>query len=226
MEPINGDGYTIKENIYQNNSTYVSYPLIVAGVDGHRQELWNNIILEDINKILKIYSDYAFVAPPEGEVISQQNTLKITYDIKRMDEHYLSILYRADFFSPYAAHPTELIYTTNIDIQNSRRISLGDIILLEKDGGADFASWDLVIKDNETKDANEYQKAVRDYIDGLGKEILKMGFASADIIGPDNYLGIYSYLTTDKVGISISVPNYLGDHVEFEQPIAKSDQVI
>lgn len=216
MEHVNGDGYEVKENTFQRNGIYVAYPIIVSETDSEKVDVWNNIILQDIGGILKIYSDYTFISPPEGKNLYLPDTLRITYVIKRNDSRYLSIFYIADFYSPYAAYPTQMIYTTNIDKKNDRRMKLSDFIANVGSLADDINSWDIVTKDSEIK---EFPQAVRDYIKGLGKEILRMGFESADIIGPDNYLGIYSYLTPDKLGISISLPNYLGDHAEFERAI-------
>jgi hypothetical protein len=216
MEQINGSGYNVEENIYQRDGTYVAYPLIISGADSQKMDIWNSILLDDINKILKIYSDYAFTQPPTEQDIFLPDNLHITYEIKRNDDRYLSIFYTADFFSPYAAYPTQLVYTTNIDMKNNIRLKLSDINITEQSLVDDLDSWELVTKNDENK---EYTQAIQDYITGLGKAILRMGFASADIIGPDNYLGIYSYLTPNKIGISISVPNYLGDHIEFERAI-------
>lgn len=216
MKQIDGEGYTIKEKVYQNNSTYVAYPLIVSGADSKKQELWNSIILEDVNKILKIYSAYGLTPPSNEEDIFQSDTLRITYNIKRKDERYLSIFYTANFFSPYAAYPTELVYTTNIDMVHGRRMRLSDIMAEDSSLADNIISWDIVMEAND-REIEGYTQAVHDYVSGLGRKILLMGFSSADIIGPDNYLGIYSYLTPDRIGISMSVPNYLGDHVEFEK---------
>lgn len=216
MEHINGEGYEIKENIFQRNGTYVAYPTIVSQAHSEKADVWNDIILQDIASILNIYSDYILAALPEGKNLYRQETLRISYDIKRNDSRYLSIFYTADFYSPYAAYPTQMIYTTNIDKEADRRVKLSDFITNVKTLADDINSWEIIPKDYENK---EYPQAVREYIIGLGKEILYMGFESADIIGSDNYLGIYSYLTPDKLGISISVPNYLGDHVEYERPI-------
>ncbi|TAH64963.1 MAG: hypothetical protein EWM47_11735 [Anaerolineaceae bacterium] len=223
MEQKNGLGYEIKENVFQRNSTYVAYPVIVSEADSEKQDIWNKIILDDIGRILKNYSAYAFTPHPEERDIFQPDTLHITYEIKRSDKRYLSILYVADFYSPYAAYPTQMIYTTNIDLEHGRSLKLSDFITDIKSLADNITSWKLVSKPNGIK---EYNKAVTDYINGLGKEILLMGFKSADIIGPDNYLGIFSYLTPDKLGISISVPNYLGDHVEFEKPLKEINQDI
>ena len=216
MEQINGRGYEIKENIYQRNGIKVTYPTIVSEADSEKAAVWNSIILQDIDRILSIYSDYILSPPPEGVDLYRQKTLKISYDIKRNDNRYLSIFYTADFFSPYAAYPTQMVYTTNIDKENDRRVVLSDHISNVGSLATDINSWDIVVGNNTPK---EYTQAVRDYIKGLGKEILQVGFEAADIIGPDNYLDIFSYLTPDRLGISISVPNYLGDHAELERAL-------
>lgn len=218
MDEIRGNEYRIEERIYKGMGIYASYPIFVSIEGKERQDILNNIILEDINKILSLYSGYAFTQPAKEEDLYKSDILYINYEIMRKDEHYLSILYKADFFSPYAAHPTQLIYTTNIDLKNNRRIQLSDIIEVNRYLIENFTLWRLVTKEG---DKGEYLQAINDYISGLGKEILWMGFKKADIIGPDNYLEIFSYLRPDTIGISISVPNYLGDHVEFERAISK-----
>lgn len=215
MENNHGVGYNIKKKTFQGNGTYVTYPIIIFEANEEKQDIWNKIIFEDIGKVLKIYSAYAYAPHTDGADILQMDTLHITYDIKRFDNRYLSIFYTADFHSPYAAYPTQLIYTTNIDLQYDRRLRLSDFIKNNEHLVSNIVSWEIVTKDNDSK---EYRRAVNDYIEGLGKDILLMGLEAADIIGPDNYLGIFSYLTPDNLGVSISVPNYLGDHVEFEEP--------
>lgn len=204
----------IEEQIYKRNGTLVSYPLIVSGGSSQDRDKWNNIILGDINEILKLYSAYGFTQPTKETDLYLQDTLNISYEIKRNDGRILSIFYMADFYSPYAAHPTQLIYTTNIDLVNNKRLKLSDIIAVDRALVENFTSWELVTRGDESQ---EFLSALKDYIQGLGKDILLMGFQSADIIGPDNYLGIYSYQTPERIGISISVPNYLGDHVEYEK---------
>ncbi len=216
MEHINSGGYEIQDKIFQKNGTYVSYPVLISETDSEKINAWNNIILQDIGRILNIYSAYTFAPPPEGEDLYLPDTLHVTYEIKRNDIRYLSIVYTADFYSPYAAYPTQIIYTTNIDKTNDRRLRLSDVIPDRRSLANELTSWDIV---SEYDDHKEYSGAVRDYISGLGKEIIYMGLESADFIGPDNYLGIYSYLTPDKLGISISVPHYLGDHVEYERVV-------
>ena len=218
MESMNNEGFKIEEVVFHQGGTYASYPRIVSGADSGKLDRWNNIIREDMNKILKIYSAYTFTSPPGEQEIFLPDNLRINYEIKLNDKNYLSIFYKADFFSPYAAYPTQLVYTTNIDMKNDRRLRLSDITDVNQALVDSFTSWEIVDRDHDYDNYEEYSQAVNDYIAGLGKEILWMGFQAADIIGHDNYLEIYSYLTPDRIGISISVPHYIGDHVEYEGP--------
>lgn len=200
------------KNVFQRNGTHVEFPTVVSENGYDNTDIWNNIILDDINRILKMYSAYAFSPSTDLEGVLMPDTLNISYEIKRNDNCYLSILYIADFYSPYAAYPTQLIYTTNIDLKNNIRIRLSDMIEVDNSLIDNITSWEIVNKDIN----REIRQAIMDYIMGLGNNILLMGFESADIISSDNFLGIYSYMTSDRIGISMSLPNYLGGHVEFE----------
>lgn len=213
MDQNSGGGYIIEERTFQNNGIYVSYPLIVSGADSAKIGLINDIILGDVNKILSIYSADAFTPPTEGPDIFLRDTLHIRYDIMRNDAYYLSIFYTADFYSPYGAYPTQMVYTTNIDLQNEKRIILSDILKVDDNLINEFLSWEPVNINPQ------YLQGIRDYFQGLGLATLRRGFNSTDIIGSDNYLGIFSYLKPNRIGISISVPNYLGNHAEYERVI-------
>jgi hypothetical protein len=214
MEHVNE--YEIKESLLQRNGTYVTYPTIVSEDKSEKADIWNRIILQDIDKILSVFSAYTLSSAPEEAGLYQPITLGITYEIKRNDSRCLSIFYTANFFNPYAAYPIQMIFTTNIDKEHDSRVILSDFITDVRSLAHDINNWDIITVAQENK---EYTLAIRDYINGLGKEILHMGFEAADIIGPDNYLGIYTYLTPDKLGISMALPNYLGDHAEFEKEI-------
>ncbi|HKL78861.1 MAG TPA: hypothetical protein VJ888_00345, partial [Mobilitalea sp.] len=116
--------------------------------------------------------------------------------------------------SKYSAHPTELVYTTNIDLKAANRIALSDLVRIDEEFVRDFRNWEFILFEPGNEELNQ---AVIDYLASLEEDMLLGGFQRADIIGSDNYLGIFSYLTFDSLGISIAVPNYLGDHVEFER---------
>jgi hypothetical protein len=208
----------IEEQKYQKDGIEATYPRIITGGGEADLAAWNRLIEDDFNKILDIYSFNPFPeATPQPSGV-MPTILTIKDDLKLNDSRFISILYTAAFRSPYSAHPTDLIYTTNIDKTGSKKLRLPDIVKLNSDFIKDFRTWDSVSYEEGNE---EFNKAIKDYIANLSDKDLMMGFKAADQIGSNNLWGVYSYLTPDKLGISIGVPNYIGDHVEFEAEYTK-----
>jgi len=197
---------------YVNEGISAVYPKIIAANENEAIDRLNEIIMEDFNRILQIYSFTPFepdrMSPGQGAII-----LDISYQIKLNNPEIISIFYLAAFNSPYSAHPTRLAYTSNIDRKNLKRLVLGDIVRLDTDFVVNFKGWKLV---NEEKYPEYIKQGITEYISGMETETLLSGMKTADIIGSENKLGIFSYLTGDRLGISLGLPNYLGDHAEFE----------
>jgi hypothetical protein len=178
---------------------------------------WNGIIYNDFNRILQIYSFRPF---PETTPIPPERTptlLEISYEIKLNDDKKISIVYIADYNNPYSAHPTSLLYTTNIDKGQNKRIRLRDYVTINQDFVRDFRTWTLKTDITEP----ELQQAIHDYMASISEDDLLLGLQAADQIGSDNPKGIFSYITPYNLGISIQVPNYIGDHIEFEKPLSE-----
>lgn len=199
---------------YNKDGIKANYPNIIAGGSQKRLEQWNQLIEKDFSKILDIYSFNPFPGPTPSQTIVMPTILNIDNTIEINNKQLVSILYKAAFNSSYSAHPSELIYTTNIDKNGNRRIQLKDYVKINKEFVKDFRTWQT-ISNNEGNE--ELNKARKDYLDSLSEEDLLKGFQVADQIESKNTLGIYSYFTTDKIGISIEGPHYLGDHIEFEK---------
>ncbi len=207
---------------FRENGIVASYPRILTGGSATQLEDWNRIIKEDFDKIIQIYSFQPFPQPmPPTDVVPIMLTL--SYDVKGNTDAWLSILYHADYNSIYSAHPSNLVYTSNIDKRTSRRLRLSDIVDLNEAFVKEFRSWRQ--KDNP-QSTDEIRNAVNVYINNISDEELLTGFRLADQIGSGNTWGIYSYLTKDRVGISIEVPNYAGDHAEFEQEMTMLEQYL
>ncbi len=206
----------LRTRTYQSEGRYVTYPIVVSGADPTSINKLNSIILEDINKILGIYSMDTYPQPLQGPDLFLKDSLYIYYYVKRHDDRYLSILYTADYYNPYGAYPSQMVYTTNIDLINNRRLNIHDLIDMDTPSNIDLSSWELV---TTGMGGEAYRKIVLEYILGLGVETLRKGFLTADIIGYENLLGIFSYIRPTRIGISISVPHYIGDHAEFERDI-------
>ncbi len=206
----------IEEVSYVKEGVEASFPRLLSGGAPASLEKWNQIIKKDFDKIIQIYSFEPYPKPIPNTTDVVPIFLKITYEVKANTDSRLSLLYRANYNSIYSAHPSNLIYTTNIDKKRDKRLSLKDVVQLDEAFVKDFRNWSL--KADET-DTPEIQEAIHEYIKNITDEELLAGFLSADQIGSDNPWGIYSYQTQDSLGISIEVPHYAGDHAEFEQSL-------
>lgn len=206
-------GLIIQDGEYFQDGISANYPIIISGPSQVNVNELNRIIETDFNKIVKIYSFHPFpeITPfPSMPVI----ILTIKDTVKMNNGRLFSVLYQASYHNPYSAYPTEMIYTTNIDAAKGKRLILSDMIKINKDFVKYFKTWNYQSYDVKNK---EIEDAIKDYLKNFSEEDLLLGFKAADKIGSENHYGIFSYLTPDGLGITLSVPNYLGDHIEFEK---------
>lgn len=208
----------IEKEQYKKDGIEAEYPKLISGGNTEDLERWNQMIYEDFNKILKIYSFNPFPELTPSPTNQIPTILTIKNMVKLNTTNLISIFYNADYNSKFSAHPTDLVYTTNIDKTNKVRLKLSDIIKLDKDFVKDFREWTFIPVEQGNEELN---KAIKDYVDNISDEDLLMGFQTADNIGSGNLWGIYSYFTPDRLGISLEVPNYIGDHIEFEREYSK-----
>ena len=215
--------HRIQEVLYHKEGIEASYPSILSGDTADKLEDWNRIIKEDFDRILQIYSFQPFPELTPGADDGVPSLLLISYDLKSNTEEWLSIIYYADYSSAYSAHPSNLIYTTNIDKRGSRRLRLSDILDLNKDFVQEFRTWEWK---GTSEESGEIKSAIYQYVENITDEELLEGFRGADQIGSGNPWGIYSYLTQNGLGISLEVPHYAGDHAEFEQSFARLEKYL
>jgi hypothetical protein len=208
---------------YLKDGVEASYPKFISGSTEAQRNKWNKLIQTDFNKILQIYSFNPFPEMIPGPTPVVPTILQIKHDIKSNDNHLISIFYTAAFNSPYSAHPTDLVYTTNIDKEKNKKLKLSDVVNINLDFVKDFRNWDYIAYEtgNETLD-----RAIKDYMSSMTDQDLIQGFKAADQMGSENLWGIFSYLTPNRLGISVSVPNYLGDHLEFEREYSDLKQYL
>ncbi len=206
--PYNGQGITASHPWFDVQQAAVP--------DQEREAVWNRLILNDFYEILQLYSFQPAPLPPPA-IAGTMPMLTIKYDIKRNDAYLLSILYTVFYSSPYSAHPSELVYTTNIDKAKSRRLRLPDLVQVSPAFVQNFRTWKMVT----TETNPEVRKAMEDYLSTLTDNELLMAFQSADHITMSNPWGAYSYVTPTSLGISLLAPNYLGDHIEYEEPLSQ-----
>lgn len=213
QQPIE-ETYQLKEVQYHTEGIEAYYPQIISGASPQKIKIWNEIITDDFNKILQLYSYDPYPENIKLPFDVPTANLTINYEVMLLNNQFFSIIYTATFINPYSAHPTELVYTTNIDTKKDIRLTLSDLILLNLDFVNSLKDWNFTTADPNNV---EWNQAIKDIIKNLSDEFLLQGLEAADQIGSGNPLGIYTFLTPNKLSISISVPNFVGDHVEFEK---------
>lgn len=208
---------------YYKDGIEAYYPRFIAGGSESKINRWNEIINKDINKILNIYSFNPFpeVSPKQPDTVP--TILVLGYEIKLNNDRFASFFYTAAFTGKYTAHPTNLVYTTNIDKSKDVRLRLPDYINLNEDFVKNFRTWVPIPFEEGNK---ELDQAIKDYMNNISDEDLLLGMKAADQIGSKNVWDMFSYLTPERLGISMGVPNYAGDHVEFEQDYTEIEEFI
>lgn len=206
--------FEVKEIPYITERIDASYPEIIRGSSQEKRTKWNQIIKEDMDKILAIYSFDPYAKLESAPTETDRVILNIRYEIKTLNKQFLSIFYWASYHSPYSAHPTELVYTTNIDTENDSRLTLRELVQLDSNFVTYLRSWDFSSAEPDNPMLNAVIKRI---LKDMSNEELLSGLETADQIGSKNRWGIFTYLTPTKFGVSVSVPNFAGDHVELEK---------
>ena len=190
--------YKIVSETYDNNKgTKINYPQITDLSDAEKQKGLNEIIKNEALKGNNYYKDV------DGDV-----TIDINYKIVCQEPELLSIIYSGVGNVSGAAHPSNLFYTTNLDITNRKNLRLNDIVNINDD----FVN--MLINGSFKAINSKYEAEYKSEINMLTLEDWKKRLLAAD---PSDKMGSeFSYMTKDSLGISIGVMHALGDHTEFE----------
>lgn len=198
FEPASQGAYKIVSETYDNNKgTKISYPQISDLSDAEKQKELNDIIKNEALKGNNYYKDV------DGEV-----TIDINYKIVCQEPGILSIVYSGVGNVSGAAHPSNLFYTTNLDIANRKNLRLNDIVNINDD----FVN--MLINGSFKAVDSKYEAEYKSEINMLTLEDWKKRLLAAD--SSDKMGSEFSYMTKDSLGLSIGVMHALGDHTEFE----------
>ncbi|WP_315066718.1 hypothetical protein [uncultured Clostridium sp.] len=198
VKPLSQSSYKIISETYDNNKgTKINYPQIINFNDAEKQKELNEIIKNEALKGNNYYKDV------DGDI-----TIDIDYKIVCQESELLSIIYSGVGNVLEAAHPSNLFYTTNLDIKNKRKLRLSDIV----DINDDFVNMLVIGKFKAVN--SEYESEYKSEINMVTPDDWKKRLLAAD--PSDNMGSEFSYMTKDSLGISIGVMHALGDHAEFE----------
>ncbi|MFL0165687.1 hypothetical protein [Candidatus Clostridium helianthi] len=187
----------ISETYDDNQGTKISYPQITDFNDAEKQKKLNETIKNEALKGNNYYKDV------DGKV-----TIDIKYEIVCQEPEILSIIYSGVGNVSGAAHPSNLFYTTNLDIINNKKLRLNDIV----DVNDDFVNMLIIGKFKAVN--SDYEAQYKSDINISSLDDWKKRLLAAD--PSDNMGSEFCYMTKDSLGLSVGVIHALGDHAEFE----------
>jgi hypothetical protein len=180
----------ISEAFETDSKHYIQYPQL------------NGKEYSDVNTLIKNTVNHYWEELTSNEDVDY---LLIDYRITHKSDNLLSIVFEGSLNVRTAAHPTDLFYTLNIDLNRSKKLRLSDIYYVNQD----FAR---VIIDKWQAYLNECNsEAPTDTTEIDSNEDILNYLKQAD-----NDSIICSYFTDKKVGVSISVSHVMCDHMEIE----------
>ena len=198
--------YQITKNVYKNKNVIIKYPQIMNFGENAKQEMLNKIIKDDALRILNNYKG-----------VTDELSLEITYNIKLENTYFLSIQYSGYTNIKGAAHPTNIFYTTNIDIENGKKLRLADLVKIDEAFVKNFKKGQFIDWQGQTdSDAIQRKSAVISAVNDLSSKDLIKYFNESDNMGEENASSTFSYLAKNSLGISVNIPHAIGDHGEFE----------
>ncbi|GMK38559.1 hypothetical protein PCCS19_16130 [Paenibacillus sp. CCS19] len=190
---------TLERATLTEHDMKIQYPQITNLGDAKLEKTINSLIRNEARKAISYYA-------------ANETTMDIDYAVKRMDDKILSIQYTGYANSKGAAHPNNLYFTTNVDLTTGMKMLLKDTVKLDDSFVKLLRSAKYVPFDPSL----DLSKEAADELSNWSDAELLTYMKQADDIGIGNVLNVFTYRTADALGISLSVPHALGDHVEFE----------
>lgn len=181
--------------------------------DGERTIHYPQLVMQDASEERKIndliYSEVtAYASQYDG------GTLIVDFQIMWHTDYTLSILYNSEFNG--GMYPTELIFTTNINLRNGEKIGLSDVVEINENFVEKLKGSPYLDPENSTSPNEEKKAAVLDYLNSIEVSQLVDALKQGDQTNSDsNQYNVYSYLQDETVVASIEIPHAIGDHAEF-----------
>lgn len=178
-----------RESFSEGEDIIIYYPQISGLDDQERQDKINEIIRQDARSVL-----------PEDNDLSKLN-LELDYEIKWQGSNVLSIWYDGMEYYEEAAHPNNIIITTNIDMNRGSRIKFQDIFYIDQ-----LLVENLLRKNTYVWPLGSAEQEIMEYIQ---QELID------DFIKSTLYDNSF-YLAWDFVGFSKFTSHAAGDYAVYE----------
>ncbi|MEI2399954.1 hypothetical protein [Paenibacillus phytohabitans] len=196
--------YNVESDSYAQNNINITYPKLVDLTNDTKEEVINALIQAEAISILEYYS----------VGLDSQNSLEVDYQITYKSDDFISIQYIGSAFNKGGAYPLNVFYTTNIDMDKEIKVKLTDFLEIDEAFVQELKNG--IYKSYDDNLNLREEGVMRDFWSGIKDQDLLNDLKYADEADGANNSGIFSYLTQDSLGISLSIPHALGDHLEME----------
>lgn len=198
LTPVNITDPSIRISTSSISKTFknvkINYLQINNSSDSSKEQKINELIKTSVLEVLNDYKDSL-----------SSLSLTMDYEIKYKGEDLLSIEYLGLANVKGAAHPVNVIKTTNIDLKKGKQLSLSDVVTLND-------SFAEIIR------AGKY-KIYRSDLDlkaaGVLTDVLN-GFSNQDLLKSLKQQTAKFYFTKDSLGVSIEVAHVVGLKMKYK----------
>lgn len=187
--------YNLKESTYTSNDITIRYPQITNLKDKNQQDCINTLIKD---KAISAYDETI-------NNLEKDQTYEVdgNYDIKLDSDKILSIAYTSYNNIVPSAHPYNMFYTTNINMETGKELVLSDFVPNVDDA--------FITK---LKDAKYVGSIDKIYEKQLFDEIFSYYSNNDELIKAIKNAPFY--ITNDSIGISMPVSHVFGDFANLE----------
>jgi len=201
--------YEIVRTNYRENGIQISFPQLVSSGDVRTQTTVNGRIRDEAMSALKFFG-------PERR---KELELSISYSILRKSPGLLSIAYSGKGGTIGSATRRSLYYTTSLDLRSFKRLSLPDVVLIDKRLAQRLKEARILDSENGIPPlpTDAVRAEIRSRDDAYIVELL-FGADRTNLIGTEREPEIFSGMSTEALIISVWMPPDLGGHAEFVLP--------
>ncbi|EFM10558.1 hypothetical protein PaecuDRAFT_2468 [Paenibacillus curdlanolyticus YK9] len=197
---------------YADGTITIKYPQLAGMESDARQQAINKLLQDQALAILQAY-----------DVVQDKPTIDVSYTIAWQSPQLLSIEYTGYGNVEGAAHPSNLFYTTNVDLDDAALVRLKEAYEINeafvqhlKSGAFEVLSPALLTKAEVVEQLAQYTN--EEWIEQLKRA------DSLESIGTEQQSDIYSFFMKEKLGLSLPVAHAAGDHVELALPYTDLSQ--
>src|SRR5690606_19675445 len=109
----------IKSAVHQDGNLKIQYPELTQMKDQNIEQQINSLLKEEVISFMNQYKD-------------EDTNLEMKYHLMMQSSDTLSILYTGELYITDGMYPTQLLFTTNVNINNGERIRLSDRFTIDE----------------------------------------------------------------------------------------------